>query len=50
MTLTILKPGHARPVSETLGDGNYIVGRGPAARIVLPYADVSERHAIPIES
>ena len=46
MTLTILKPGHARPVSETLGDGNYIVGRGPAARIVLPYADVSERHAI----
>ena len=46
MTLTLLKPGHARPVSETLGDGNYIVGRGPAAKIVLSYADVSERHAL----
>ena len=46
MTITLLKPGHASPVSETLGDGNYIVGRGPAAKIVLPYADVSERHAL----
>ena len=46
MTLTILKPGQARPSTEALADGNYIVGRGKAARIVLPYADVSERHAL----
>ena len=46
MTLTLLKPGHANPVTETIADGNYIVGRGPAAKIALPYADVSERHAL----
>ena len=46
MTLTILKPGQVRPSTEALADGNYIVGRGKAARIVLPYADVSERHAL----
>ena len=46
MTLTLLKPGELRPVSETLADGAYIVGRGKAAKIQLPYADVSERHAL----
>ena len=46
MTLTLLKPGQARPVTETITEGNYIVGRGKAARIILPYADVSERHAL----
>ena len=46
MTLTLLKPGQARPVTETIAEGNYIVGRGKAARIILPYADVSERHAL----
>ena len=46
MTLTLLKYGQARPDISSLPDGNYIVGRGPAARIVLPYADVSERHAL----
>ncbi len=46
MTLTLLKPGQALPASETIADGNYIVGRGPAAKITLPYADVSERHAL----
>ena len=46
MTLTLLKPGELRPVTETLADGAYIVGRGKAAKIQLPYADVSERHAL----
>ena len=46
MTLTLLKSGHATPVTETIADGNYIVGRGSAAKIALPYADVSERHAL----
>ena len=46
MTLTLLKPGHTTPVTEMIADGNYIVGRGRAARIALPYADVSERHAL----
>ena len=46
MTLTLLKYGQARPDISSLPDGNYIVGRGPAAKIVLPYADVSERHAL----
>ena len=46
MTLTLLKPGEARPVTETLTDGAYIVGRGKTARIPLPYSDVSERHAL----
>ena len=46
MTLTLLKSGESRPVTETISDGNYIVGRGRAAKIVLPYADVSERHAL----
>jgi hypothetical protein len=46
MTLTLLKPGELRPATETLKDGAYIVGRGKAAKIALPYADVSERHAL----
>ena len=46
MTITLLKPGQTSPVSENLSDGNYIVGRGSASRIVLAYADVSERHAL----
>ena len=46
MTLTILKSGQSQPESITLNDGNYIVGRGAAAKIKLPYPDVSERHAI----
>ena len=46
MTLTLLKPGQSTPVSENLPDGNYFIGRGASAKIVLSYADVSERHAI----
>ena len=46
MTITLLKPGQSSPVAENLADGNYIVGRGSASRIVLAYADVSERHAL----
>ena len=46
MILTLLKPAHSAPVKETIPDGNYIVGRGASAKISLPYADVSERHAL----
>ena len=46
MTLTLLKPGQSTPAAEKLPDGNYIVGRGVSSRIQLPYADVSERHAL----
>ena len=46
MTLTLLKPGQSTPVTETLPDGNYFIGRGASSRIVLAYADVSERHAL----
>ena len=46
MTLTLLKPGQSTPVTENLPDGNHIIGRGASARIVLAYADVSERHAL----
>ena len=46
MTLTLLKPGQSTPVTENLPDGNYFIGRGTSAKIVLAYADVSERHAL----
>jgi len=46
MTLTLLKSGEARPATETLTEGAYIVGRGKTARIRLPFSDVSERHAL----
>lgn len=46
MTITLLKPGQSTPVTENLPDGNYIVGRGSAARIALAFPDVSERHAL----
>ena len=46
MILTIVKPGASQSETERLEDGNYIVGRGSSARIVLPYADVSERHSL----
>lgn len=46
MTLILIKPGEQQPVTESLADGAYIIGRGNAAKIRLPYADVSERHAL----
>ncbi len=46
MTLTIMKCGAQRPETEPLEDGSYIIGRGSAAKVRLPYADVSERHAL----
>lgn len=46
MTLTLMKSGEQRPVTETLADGAYIIGRGSSAKIRLQYADVSERHAL----
>ena len=46
MVLTLLKPGESKPLSEELPDGNHFIGRRETSRIVLPYADVSERHAL----
>ena len=46
MTLTLLKPCRQAPETRALQTGNYIIGRGSAAKIQLPYADVSERHAL----
>ncbi|MCQ2388253.1 MAG: Flp pilus assembly complex ATPase component TadA [Kiritimatiellae bacterium] len=46
MVLTLLKPGESAPTSRSIPDGTYIIGRGRAAKIVLPYAEVSERHAL----
>jgi len=46
MTLTLIKSGEQQPVTESLADGAYIIGRGNAAKVRLPYADVSERHAL----
>jgi pilus assembly protein CpaF len=46
MTVSLIKPGQAAPVTEELPDGNHFIGRNASARIVLPYPDVSERHAL----
>ena len=46
MKLTLLRPGESKPSSEELPDGNHFIGRRATSRIVLPYADVSECHAI----
>ena len=34
------------PRRRTLDDGTYIIGRGGHAKIVLPYPEISERHAL----
>jgi pilus assembly protein CpaF len=44
--LDIVKPGETAPVRKLLEDGSYIIGRGNACKIQLPYPEVSERHAL----
>ena len=46
MIVSLIKPGQAAPETEELPDGNHFIGRNASARIVLPYPDVSERHAL----
>ncbi len=44
MYLTTLIGG--RRETHELEDGSYMIGRGASCRIVLPFPDVSERHAV----
>ena len=44
--LDLVKPGEEMPRRRVLEDGTYIIGRGKAAKIVLPYPEISERHAL----
>ena len=44
--LDLVNPGEEMPRRRVLEDGTYIIGRGGGARIVLPYPDISERHAL----
>ena len=45
-TLDIIKPGEGSASRYSMEDGTYIIGRGQACPIQLPYPDVSERHAL----
>ncbi len=45
-TLNLIKPDTAQALRSQLEDGSYIIGRGSACKISLPYPEVSERHAI----
>ena len=44
--LDLVHPGEDAPHRRTLEDGTYIIGRGGPAKIVLPYPEISERHAL----
>ena len=44
--LDLVNPGEEMPRRRVLEDGTYIIGRGKAAKIVLPYPEISERHAL----
>ena len=45
-TLDFIRPGEGTATRNTLEDGSYLVGRGTACHIRLPFPDVSERHAL----
>ena len=45
-TLDFIRPGEGTATRNTLEDGSYLVGRGNACHIRLPFPDVSERHAL----
>ena len=45
-TLDFIRPGEGSATRSTLEDGSYLVGRGTACHIRLPFPDVSERHAL----
>ena len=44
--LDLVNPGEEMPRRRVLEDGTYIIGRGKAAKIILPYPEISERHAL----
>ena len=44
--LDFIRPGEGTATRNTLEDGSYLIGRGNACRIRLPFPDVSERHAL----
>ena len=46
IALCISKPGASAAETITLPDGAHFAGRGESCRILLPYPEVSERHAI----
>ena len=45
-SLDFIRPGEGTATRNTLEDGSYLIGRGNACRIRLPFPDVSERHAL----
>ena len=45
-TLDLIKPGEGTASRYSMEDGTYVIGRGQACPIQLPYPDVSERHAL----
>ena len=45
-TLDFIRPGEGTATRNTLEDGSYLIGRGNACHIQLPFPDVSERHAL----
>ena len=45
-SLDIIRPGEGTATRYALQDGSYLIGRGSACHLQLPYPDVSERHAL----
>ena len=45
-SLDFIRPGEGTATRRTLQDGSYLIGRGTACHLQLPYPDVSERHAL----
>ena len=45
-SLDFIRPGEGSATRCTLQEGSYLIGRGAACHLQLPYPDVSERHAL----
>ena len=45
-TLDLIRPGENAATRSRVEDGSYLIGRGAACRLRLPYPEVSERHAL----
>ena len=45
-SLDFIRPGEGTATRRMLQDGSYLIGRGSACHLQLPYPDVSERHAL----
>lgn len=46
MILLLTRQGEDKPSALEIADGSFIVGRGSAAKVQLPFPDVSDRHAL----